>query len=226
MSETAQVKRSLGDRWYTLSMDGKIGAIAGFLIVVAILYKIVFALVVHQPLSAPQDELVSWQKYVQKNPADPAGYVGLGSTYQMMGDLGDAKTNIDKALKMAPKNLAALYAIAKWYEAQNDDKLAIQYLIKVGDASQPFQKYVAYFDAGMIYQNDKKYLEAIPLYKEALASNATMADIHIALGQCYEATHQPKLALQEYRYALQFNTQDTALAQKIAKLSKQIGAGN
>lgn len=226
MTEAGPVKLSLGDRWRGLSQDGKIVAIIGLLVLVVVVYKVALLLFVAKPpTSALSDELVSWQKYVQKNPTDPAGLVGLGSTYQMLGDLNDAKGNFDQALKMDPKNLAAKYAIAKWYEAKNDTPNAIKYLLMVGSASPQSQKYVAYFDLGQLYQTQHQYQKAITYYRDSLDSNETMADVHLALGQCYEQTHQLQQALTEYEYAYQFNNPDPPLQQKIKKLQQEVSAG-
>lgn len=223
--ETVRAKMSLGDRWRALSQDRKISFVVIVLVAVAILYKVALIFAVQPPRTAVQDELRSWLAYVKQNPTDPAGYVGVGSSLQTEGQWSAALNYYQQALKVQPHNLGAEYAIAKWYEAKNNTSEALKYLLMVGNDSSSDQKYVAYFDAGAIYQEKHQYQQAINLYQQALASNDTMADIHVALAQCYEATHQPKLALKEYQNAYQFDTTDPLLKNKIAALSRQLGAG-
>ena len=69
--------------------------------------------------------------------------------------------------------------------------------------------------------DEKRYLEAAPILKQAVRLNPKNADTHYSLGMVYAELGRNDDALTQYRKTLQMDGNHTGAHEKIARLQKE-----
>lgn len=165
-------------------------------------------------------QLRIWQQVVEKDPKNALGHANLGFVYLQMKKYDQAIDAFKTALKYDPKNVTALYNLGITNYELGKKKLAIENLKAAAEAAPAGNKFLAYYKLGEIYQEQKKYPQAIEVYQKSIQDDPTMWNSHFKLGQLYEKTKQKDLALEEFKKASVFNPNSTEIKKAIERLSK------
>jgi Tfp pilus assembly protein PilF len=136
------------------------------------------------------------------NPDDADIQAALGQSYQLKKAFPEAEKHYLKALKLRPgnptieNNLGALYLDMKRW---ND---AIRYFKEAADNLLFTHPEIALTGMGFAHFQKGEYLQAVNLYKKALAIAPRYPLGHLRLGEAYFALDNTELAIEEYRKAL------------------------
>jgi len=125
----------------------------------------------------------------------------LALTLQSAGRVDEAIAQLDRAVEENPKNLDALYQLARIHK--NASLQAIEKL-KAQDPDS-FQLHAL---MGELHADEERYPEAIKEYEAALAKRPDATGIHYAVGVAYWAQHQMDAAKKEFTEALKESPND------------------
>ncbi len=104
----------------------------------------------------------------------------VASAYVQIGEISQAITFLEQAIKINPKNDVALYDLAFFYDQLGDFKQSIKYYNLFID-NDTFN-YTAWFNLGIVYNKAEMHSKAIEAYEYVLAINEdfNMATFNIA----------------------------------------------
>ena len=118
----------------------------------------------------------------------------------------EALRTIERALRVDPRNTAALKLQSDAQYLLGHDEAAAQPLLAARriDPKNPEFPYAL----GRIYYQQHRYVDAVPLFQEALALDSKSYKSYDNLGLCYEAMGENEQAMRSYTQALQLVYKD------------------
>jgi len=155
------------------------------------------------------------------DPADSRCYYFLSRAYDSSpGQADEVIQRFQHFAELQPRNARALYyyAMSLWKGRRAQDAsvdfVQIESLLKQSAELDPkFPE--ARLQLGNLYSDQRKYPDAVPLYEQALALSADLADAHYRLGQAYVHLGKRDEAQQ------QLQVYQKVRAQHLADLDKQ-----
>lgn len=142
------------------------------------------------------------QRCLKLNPNFDNAMTGLARALAKLGHSDDAKSWLQKAVKINPQNYRA------WYEsgllAASSDQAAALSAYQKAVAVQP-NFYPGQRELGMALFNQKEYVAAAPHLEKAISLGMEDAHLHNYLGICYSRTNRLEKAVRSYRAALKLD---------------------
>jgi len=126
--------------------------------------------------------------------------VNLGEAYVRKHDFAEARTYLDRALRLRPEGVEALVDIGYIYEHQGDWKTAIAYYNRA-IRSDPLRP-EAYIDLGVNYTEQRYFPLAEAAYIKGLSVASDDGRLHYLLAVAYNEQGKIALARDQYRYAI------------------------
>jgi len=137
--------------------------------------------------------LAKYQKAEEFKSNDLDAIIGQAQCYRQMGKLGDANTQVSRAMKIAPNDLRVINELAINYDLQGEEIIAArlyqEIAAKAPDQAAPFN------NIGVNFLAQGKYAEAIVNLSKAYLLNENDARISNNLAMAYALYGQEAQAL-------------------------------
>jgi len=150
---------------------------------------------------------------VDLDPSDPKPYQFLGKVSKASPSLMPIiQDRLESFVRRYPENGPANYYYAMILWKQSDGGMAenrqmIEDLLKKAISADP-QFYDAYFQLGVLYQDENKYADAITEFNQTLKLQPDYNRAHYHLVLLYNRTHQKELADEQLTILKQIKKQD------------------
>ena len=138
------------------------------------------------------------------SPGNPKIKISLAMTLRELGDLKNAKKEIQEAIRMAPKYAGGYYFLATLFEETGNDKKAIESLKKAIKLKPSNTKYLV--ELGELYFKNKNFKSAHKIYSRALELDSDSCKIHNNLGLTLFEMGLFKEAEKEFKKALELDS--------------------
>jgi tetratricopeptide (TPR) repeat protein len=152
----------------------------------------------------------AFQKITEADPTNPDGWVNIGRCAVQEGDMGRARTVLEKALQLSPKLARANFFYAKVLRSDGNYVGAAARLRSV--LEQYPRDRVALNDLGRILFLQRKYDEAVKVLEGVLAIDPEDLQAHYNLMLCYNGLGQEKLAKEHEARYLRFKADEASQA--------------
>jgi len=152
----------------------------------------------------------AFQKITEADPTNPDGWVNIGRCAVQEGDMGRARTVLEKALQLSPKLARANFFYAKVLRSDGNYVDAAARLRSV--LEQYPRDRVALNDLGRILFLQRKYNEAVKVLEGVLAIDPEDLQAHYNLMLCYNGLGQEKLAKEHEARYLRFKADEASQA--------------
>ena len=159
------------------------------------------------------------QGKVAENPEDIDALETLASTYHALKENEKAIEIYEKLVRLKPKDHEIRAFLGYLYYENEDLDKAEENLNKSLEISQlePF----VLFLLGNIYSRRGRISEAVDCYETAIFLDFDMYVAHIDFARKYEHMGRHKKALREYKAALEIDSRDEGLLEKINYIEKK-----
>ena len=159
------------------------------------------------------------QQIVAENPEDIDALETLASTYHALKENEKAIEIYEKLVRLKPKDHEIRAFLGYLYYENEDLDKAEENLNKSLEISQlePF----VLFLLGNIYSRRGRISEAVDCYETAIFLDFDMYVAHIDFARKYEHMGRHKKALREYKAALEIDSRDEGLLEKINYIEKK-----
>ena len=159
------------------------------------------------------------QQKVAENPEDIDALETLASTYHALKENENAIEIYEKLVRLKPKDHEIRAFLGYLYYENEDLDKAEENLNKSLEISQmePF----VLFLLGNIYSRRGRISEAVDCYETAIFLDFDMYVAHIDFARKYEHMGRHKKALREYKAALEIDSRDEGLLEKINYIEKK-----
>ncbi len=163
--------------------------------------------------------LKEFQQKVAENPEDIDALETLASTYHALKENEKAIEIYEKLVRLKPKDHEIRAFLGYLYYENEDLEKAEENLNKSLEISQlePF----VLFLLGNIYSRRGRISEAVDCYETAIFLDFDMYVAHIDFARKYEHMGRHKKALREYKAALEIDSRDEGLLEKINYIEKK-----
>jgi tetratricopeptide (TPR) repeat protein len=138
----------------------------------------------------------AYTEAIKYNPYNPFLYLSIARLDALKGNFDVSKQNIQRALILKPDYLDAVYLLSQVQTQNREINNAIQ-STKVAiqiDPSNP----VMFFQLGLLYYNNKNYINAGEAFAKAVSINGQYANAKYFLGLSYAMTGQRQEAIKEF----------------------------
>jgi tetratricopeptide (TPR) repeat protein len=138
----------------------------------------------------------AYTEAIKYNPYNPFLYLSIARLDALKGNFDVSKQNIQRALILKPDYLDAVYLLSQVQTQNREINNAIQ-STKVAiqiDPSNP----VMFFQLGLLYYNNKDYVNAGEAFAKAVSINGQYANAKYFLGLSYAMTGQRQEAIKEF----------------------------
>jgi Flp pilus assembly protein TadD len=152
----------------------------------------------------------AFQKITEADPSNPDGWVNIGRCAVQEGDMGRARTVLEKALQLSPNLARANFFYAKVLRSDGNYEGAAARLRAVLD--QYPRDRVALNDLGRILFLQRKYDAAVKVLQAVLAIDPEDLQAHYNLMLCYNGLGQEKLAKEHEARYLRFKADEASQA--------------
>jgi tetratricopeptide (TPR) repeat protein len=145
----------------------------------------------------------SLRRALKSAPGNLAPRVNLGCALLYLNRIGDARDQLEKVLRMAPRNPDALYGLGLVAQYEGRFESAIGFFDRALEA-QPYMARAWAASAGMrkLGSEDREWLEKGEQFAAAEGIPASdRASVHFALGKYYDDVEQHGKAFENYRLA-------------------------
>lgn len=168
------------------------------------------------------EQILSTAQSKGNKEGEALAYANIGFIYFKGGDYNKAIINLNRALKIKPKDHVVLYWIGMSYFEKDDLKEAEKHLLRAAENATRLKKGLPLYDLGRLYEKQNKYDKAIEAYEKSINDNTKMWNPHANLAKLYEKKGNNALALKEYENAYQYNSEDKALKKAIDRLKEKV----
>lgn len=144
----------------------------------------------------------------------------LGKMEAMDKNYEKAIKYLDEALYYSPNFGGAKLEIAKCYKKIGKEYIAKDYL---GDLTRSNNDKAAFYELGVIYDNEKKYEKARECYENVLNINSRDTRTLFKLGLLEEKLGNITLAIYYFERAIKVNPEDPYTLTELSKCEREIG---
>jgi tetratricopeptide (TPR) repeat protein len=141
---------------------------------------------------------------IERAPHSPDLLTLLGRVFMAAGRPLNAAVAFKKAEALGPLDADTRFSLALAYIALGQGDWAQSELERLA-ASDPARVVYTYW-LGRLDYDAGRYASAIARFQEVIAADATSVRAHDNLGLCYDAQHQPELAVASHRRAVELNS--------------------
>jgi tetratricopeptide (TPR) repeat protein len=140
---------------------------------------------------------------IERSPGSPDLLTLLGRVFLMAGRPLNAAVAFKKAEALGPLDADARFSLALAYIAMGHGDWAQPELerLSAADPSRPVYTYWL----GRLDYDAGRYAPAIARFQQVIASDPSSVRAHDNLGLCYDAQHQPELAIASHQRAIELN---------------------
>lgn len=160
---------------------------------------------------AVQKQINDAEAAISKNPKDADARVRLATIYLSEDQYDDAKTELEEALKANKNHIGANQLMGAVYENEGNISQAVSYYKKTISLSEKteFQSlnpylYEAIYRLGAIYNDQKKYKDAVIVLKKGVTINPIDSDLRYQLGIAYVRDKKPDEAVTQFKEAVKY----------------------
>jgi tetratricopeptide (TPR) repeat protein len=195
-----------------------IGVAAMFVVKVALVDK------PEGPRTAVEREFMDAEAAVKSDPTSVKARIKLSLAYSRAGRYNDAVEEASIAAKLDKSSATAYYALGIARSRQGDDEQAIAAFkravsLQTG-TNEVYQQ--AYYELGEIYMRQKKYKDAVTVYKGALGNGPEATYVVISLAQAHEKAGDLKGAIGEYRAVLDYDPDNREAKEALVRLGAKL----
>ena len=152
----------------------------------------------------------AFQKVTEADPTNPDGWVNIGRCAVQEGDMGRARTVLEKALSLSPNLARANFFYAKVLRSDGNYDGAAARLRSV--LAQYPRDRVALNDLGRVLFLQRKYNEAVKVLQSVLEVDPEDLQAHYNLMLCYNGLGNQKLAKEHEERYLRFKADESSQA--------------
>lgn len=157
--------------------------------------------------------------YEKIQPATPEALVGIGASYQSLGDNKKAAEYYVKSLAIDPKNAETAYYAALAYsnlENYTEAKNYAQKALAVDSANKNAKELLTYvieqentekIDNAIVLYEKQQYAQAISILDSVIAQDQKDSNAYYYRGMVYDAQKKYPQAINDYKKALENNSQ-------------------
>jgi len=149
----------------------------------------------------------AFKKSLVLDPGQSKAHFGLGSLYLEMGRAEEALAEFQRVLLIQPTNTLAAYLVGQALE----------------DLGKSEEAFTYYMNLGQALALRGRAVEALEPLRRAVAMKATSSPAHNALGNAYLMADMKESAMQEYRVALEYDSDNVQALYNLATLLDEIG---
>lgn len=167
--------------------------------------------------------LMAFQKAVDWDPSSSDAYAGRAEAYARMEDRRHEKQDLDKAIKLNPKNARALYVRGILHEGDNKTDLALADF-NAAITANPLDTEVIGWRAKM-FQNQSKFDWAIRDYERVLALDPNATWALMQRGLCFEGKKMYDQAAADFSRLAEIFPDDSTYTEAKARVMKLKAVG-
>ena len=182
---------------YTRQMDQK------KLNIIAAVILIGFSVLTYQRNKVWEDEVTLWNDTVKKSPHKARPYDGLGTAYDMRGNLTQTLFNYNKAIEIDSHNAGLYYNRGRVYQRQGNLTLALSDYNKAIEIEPDYAE--AYSNRGGVYDEQGNFSQAISDCTRAIKIDPDNFTGYANRGVAYFKQGNLLLALSDYNKAIAIN---------------------
>lgn len=171
-----------------------------------------------RPPGSIQFAVSIYKRVLELDPNDVEALNMLGIEFMNQGNTQIAEKYLRKAIHLEPTSAEAQYNLCLLLEMTGRDTEALQHLRKAvlySDREQPSVK------LGLYFARNKRFSEAIPWFRRAIAINPTSIQGRIYLAVALLSTDNTQEALQHVNYVLEMYPDNPIALEILAKMGKQ-----
>ena len=147
--------------------------------------------------------ITEFERYVERNPADPRGLLDLGAACLAQGDYAAAEAHFDAACKADPMGFDALAGLVDLYIIQETPAKALQRLNQE-IARRPDQPRL-YEMLGRVHASRKDYSKAEAAFRKVLTLDKNSIMAYALLGNLFIVQNAVEKAIAEYEHILKID---------------------
>jgi tetratricopeptide (TPR) repeat protein len=164
-----------------------------------------------------EQQVAYYEELVSKEPNKPEHRINLGYSYHLVGDNEEAVRQLQTAIDLDKKNVAAYFNLGLVYNDQERYDDALKQSNKVVELAP--RDYKGHLLEGMVYRKLKKYKEALASLQEADKLMPVNNDIIFEMGRVAEDQGNVKDAEELYKKAISFDPLYKPASEALARLA-------
>ena len=120
---------------------------------------------------------------IEREPDQPTHYLARAACYLNLLHKEKALADVERALKLAPKNAVALQMRGELYSMDKEFEPALEFFTRAQEINPNWA--VPYFDRGSVLMDKKEYTLALEELKKAIALHGQFALFHVVRSQAH-----------------------------------------
>ncbi|HUT85865.1 MAG TPA: tetratricopeptide repeat protein, partial [Elusimicrobiales bacterium] len=156
------------------------------------------------------------QYLIEKQPDVSQNWVLKATATWAKGNIKTALTQFDKALKIDPDNIDALYRLANMLKTIDPNRAKI-YFKEYAEKYREGRAY-AYYELGNIEYDEGKFAQAIEYFKKSKNENVLFLEPRYSIAHTYQLQGNYALAIEEYKELEEIDKENENLFVLIAKI--------
>ncbi len=164
--------------------------------------------------------VTAYQSALEKRPGAPDMLLALAALERARGNTDEARKNVELAISMRKSYTDAIFFLAQMQLEASDTENAIRSVqaITVLDPKNP----VGYFQLGLLYYGNADYVNAEPVFNEAVRIANDYANARYFLGLTYWRLNKRDRAIGEFEKVLETNPENA----EVSAILSNLKAGN
>jgi Flp pilus assembly protein TadD len=176
-------------------------------------------------LNHAEDAIREMKRATELNGSDSDAFYYLGRLYFSVDNPLQALSAFRRALELDPSSVRACNHLGQTYEALARPQEAEQAYLKAIalEIRQPKRSEWPYYNLGLLYLNQGRTADAVPLLKQALERSPAMVEANVKLGLAMVNTHQDAEAEKLFSRALALDPQNAEAHYRLGRLLVRMG---
>ncbi|MFI5304751.1 MAG: tetratricopeptide repeat protein [Nitrospiria bacterium] len=162
-----------------------------------------------------------WSDVALKSPMKERVLINLGEAYLESKRLKEARITFEKAIRLNPKDQAALNALGYLYHSEGKDNEAIRSYNAILELNR--EDPAAHLNLGVILAGQGKNELALQEYQKAAKLRPDLIAAHLNAGIIYSNTNRLDQALVEYQRVLQINSEFPSVHTNLGQIYFRMG---
>ena len=179
--------------------------------------------VTYEKAGRTKDAEAAFQKAVALRSDSWDGYNALGLFYDRQGNYAPAITQFQRAIELTPDNAQVYSNLAAVYIDMSDPKVIPQAEAALKKSIELSPTYAAYANLGILYSQEKRYVESAAITEKALALNDKNYRVWENLAVAYERLNQKDKAAAARERELILVEADSKTQPKDGELQSYLG---
>jgi len=163
------------------------------------------------------EAISQYRKAIAINPNYDNAYYNLGNTYDLMGNIGAAKSCFEKTIALNPASAKAYNNLGAIHKDLGNLEEARRMYIKAIQINPDFCE--AHNNLGAVFKERKEYEAAIKCFEKAIAIDLNHLDAHSNIAATFKRIGNREKAAEHYSRVVKLNPQDQSALHMLNSLT-------